>query len=72
MRRTGSALLDMQPEQIAHAIADRLEAGRSDRIPNLSLSRVGPGHHAAVVSLVSDEPQPPATYKARLANIAGL
>jgi cation diffusion facilitator family transporter len=72
VRISGTVLLDMRPEGIAREIAERLEAGGSDRIADLHLWRVGPGHHAAVVSIVCDRPEPPAAYKARLADIAGL
>jgi cation diffusion facilitator family transporter len=72
MRAAGSVLLDMRPEAIAREIADRLEAEHGDRIADLHLWRVGPGHHAAVVSIVCDRPEPPSAYKARLAGIAGL
>ncbi|HLY46061.1 MAG TPA: CDF family Co(II)/Ni(II) efflux transporter DmeF [Stellaceae bacterium] len=71
-RAAGSVLLDMRPEGIARAIAERLEATGGDRIADLHLWRVGPGHHAAVVSIVCDRPQAPAAYKARLADIVGL
>ncbi len=71
-RAAGRVLLDMRPEEIARAIAERLEGASSDRIADLHLWRVGPGHHAAVVSLVSDRPEAPAAYKARLADIVGL
>jgi len=72
VRVSGAVLLDVRPEGIARAIVDRLEAGRADRIADLHLWRIGPGHHAAVVSIVCDRPEPPAAYKARLADIAGL
>jgi Co/Zn/Cd efflux system component len=73
IRVSGAVLLDMQPQDgIAGEIAQRLEAGRYDRICDLHLWRVGPGHSAAVVSLVSDRPEPPAAYKARLSGIRGL
>lgn len=72
VRISGTVLLDMRPEGIAREIAGRLEAGGGDRIADLHLWRVGPGHHAAVVSIVSDHPEPPAAYKTRLADIAGL
>jgi cation diffusion facilitator family transporter len=71
VRISGGVLLDMRPEGIAREIAQHLEGG-SDRIADLHLWRVGPGHHAAVVSIVCDNPEPPAAYKARLAGIAGL
>ncbi|HEX6440962.1 MAG TPA: CDF family Co(II)/Ni(II) efflux transporter DmeF [Stellaceae bacterium] len=73
LRAAGSVLLDMQPQGgLARRIENRLETATGDRIADLHLWRVGPGHHAAVVSIVSDRPQPPAAYKARLAGIPGL
>jgi cation diffusion facilitator family transporter len=72
LRSAGTVLLDMQAEGgLAPEIRRRLESG-DDRIADLHIWRVGPGHHAALVSLVSDQPQPPETYKARLAGIASL
>jgi cation diffusion facilitator family transporter len=72
VRQAGAVLLDMRPEGIARQIAERLEAEGGDRVADLHLWRVGPGHHAAVVSIVCDRPEAPAFYKARLAGIAGL
>jgi cation diffusion facilitator family transporter len=72
VRAAGAVLLDMQPDSgLAHAIEHRLEDG-SDRISDLHLWRVGPGHNAAVVSLVSDRPQAPQAYKTKLKGLAGL
>src|SRR5215831_52060 len=54
IRRAGAVLLDMLPEcTLSAAITQRLEIGR-DRIADLHLWRIGPGHHAAVIALVSD------------------
>ena len=73
LRAAGSVLLDMQPGGgLARRIEERLENVADDRVADLHLWRVGPGHHAAVVSIVSDRPEPPAVYKARLAGIPGL
>jgi cation diffusion facilitator family transporter len=72
LRAAGAVLLDMRTEgSLAQQIRDRLEDG-DDRISDLHIWRVGPGHHAALVSLVCDRPEPPQAYKARLAGIAGL
>jgi cation diffusion facilitator family transporter len=72
LRAAGAVLLDMRTEgSLAQQIRDRLEDG-DDRIADLHVWRVGPGHHAALVSLVADRPEPPQAYKARLAAIAGL
>ena len=72
MRDSGAVLLDMRPEGgLAQEIRQQLESG-DDRIADLHIWRVGPGHHAALVSLVSDRPEPPQAYKARLTGIRGL
>ncbi|HVH81094.1 MAG TPA: CDF family Co(II)/Ni(II) efflux transporter DmeF [Stellaceae bacterium] len=71
LRAAGAVLLDMRPEGLAQEIHERLDRG-GDQIADLHIWRVGPGHHAALVSLVSDRPEPPEAYKTRLAGIAGL
>ena len=56
IRDAGAVLLDAAPDaELAAAIRGRLEQG-DDRIADLHVWRVGPGHHAAIVSLVSDAP----------------
>lgn len=73
VRASGTVLLDMRPaDGLAGQVRQRVEQGGDDRLTDLHLWRVGPGHHAAVLSLVSDQPQPPAHYKERLAGIRGL
>jgi cation diffusion facilitator family transporter len=68
----GAVLLDTVPDQgLAAQLRWRLEQG-GDRVVDLHLWRLGPGHLALVASVVSDHPQPPETYKARLAGCAGL
>lgn len=72
LRDSGAVLLDAVPDPgLADSIRGRLETG-GDRIADLHLWRVGPGHAAAIVALVSDRPLPPAQYKARLAALPGL
>lgn len=72
IRDAGAVLLDAAPDAaLVQAIRGRLEQGH-DSIADLHVWRLGPGHHGAIVSLVVDEPQPVDTYKARLADIAGL
>ena len=41
-------------------------------VPPLGPGFVGPGHLAAIVSVVSDRPQDPAAYKRRIARLRGL
>jgi len=72
IRASGAVLLDMSTEDgIASEVRRRLDTG-GNRVSDLHLWRVGPGHSAAIVSLVTDQPEPPAAYKARLAGIYGL
>jgi cation diffusion facilitator family transporter len=72
IRDSGAVLLDASVDKKLEAvIRDRLET-RGDRVSDLHLWQVGPGHRAAVISLVSDNPLPPATYKRRLLGLKGL
>jgi cation diffusion facilitator family transporter len=72
MRDAGAVLLDAAPDRaLSRDIRARLETG-SDRLSDLHVWRVGPGHHAAIASLVSDAPLPVETYKAKLAGLSRL
>jgi Co/Zn/Cd efflux system component len=72
VRSAGAILLDVCPDRgLGRLIAARLEQ-KGDRISDLHLWRVGPGHLAAIVSVVSDDPRSPAQYKRRLAGLSGL
>lgn len=72
IRDSGAVLLDVAPDQTAaNAIRERLETD-GDRITDLHLWQIGPGHRAAVVSLVSDHPLPPSAYKDRLSGVPNL
>jgi hypothetical protein len=46
--------------------------GHCRQVSDLHLWRVGPGHLAAFISLVSDHPNEPRFYKSRLSGLAGL
>ncbi len=71
-RTAGTVLLDMVPDRrLAGHIRKRLELD-GDRVSDLHLWRLGPGHAGVIASVVSDRPQPPAEYKRRLEGIAGL
>jgi cation diffusion facilitator family transporter len=72
MRSAGAVLLDTLPEgRLPTLIRERIEIG-GDELSDLHLWRVGPGHTAVILSVVSQAPQPPATYKDRLRGIEGL
>jgi cation diffusion facilitator family transporter len=72
IRSAGAVLLDVCPDPaLSGKITARLEQG-SDRVSDLHLWRLGPGHLAAVVSLVTHEPRSPDQYKSRLSGLTGL
>jgi cation diffusion facilitator family transporter len=72
IRASGAVLLDVNADKKLEAvIRDRLET-KGDRVTDLHLWQVGPGHRAAVISMISDHPLPPATYKRRLGGLRGL
>ncbi|RDK03493.1 CDF family Co(II)/Ni(II) efflux transporter DmeF [Paraburkholderia lacunae] len=73
MRDTGAILLDMNPDRrmednVRHAIEDR-----GDKVVDLHVWRVGPGHMSAVVSVASSESQRDSRfYHAVLERFKGL
>ncbi|WP_326533412.1 CDF family Co(II)/Ni(II) efflux transporter DmeF [Pseudorhodoferax sp.] len=73
VRDAGSVLLDAPAqgpqvrEEIRHALAPT-----GDRIEDLHVWQVGPGHFAAIVSIASAAPQDAPAYKALLAPIHAL
>jgi cation diffusion facilitator family transporter len=72
MRASGAVLLDVNADRnLETVIRDRIET-KGDRVTDLHLWQVGPGHRAAVISVISDHPLPPATYKRRLGGLRGL
>lgn len=72
LRAAGAVLLDMVPDRhLAGTVRKRLEV-KGDRVSDLHLWRLGPGHAGLIASIVSDQPQPPAAYKERLEGIEGL
>jgi cation diffusion facilitator family transporter len=72
VRAAGAILLDMTPDQVLpRKIAERLERN-GDRISDLHVWRVGPGHVSAIVTLVCDRPELPSVYKSKLADLPHL
>lgn len=72
MRDTGLVLLDGSAGgEVRSGIRKILETD-TDRISDLHVWRVGPGRHAAIISLVTHTPHDPMYYKARLASLPTL
>lgn len=73
IRDAGGVLLDYIPPQ--EDLPDEIRAaieGDGDRITDLHVWRLGPGHHGAIVALVSPDPLPPSHYRRKLAHIHDL
>ena len=69
---SAATLLDTVPDRkVASDIVRSLEVG-GDRVSDLHLWRLGPGHAGVIASVISHDPKAPDTYKARLAGIPGL
>jgi cation diffusion facilitator family transporter len=72
LRSSGAVLLDIVPSRgLADRVRSRLEV-EGDRVADLHLWQLGPGHAGLIAAVVSERPQPPQAYKARLADIGGL
>lgn len=68
LRTTGAVLVDATPAQgLAQAIRSAIEADGDAKITDLHVWRVGPGRHAAIISLVAADPLDATAYKRRLA-----
>jgi cation diffusion facilitator family transporter len=69
IRSTGAVLIDAAPDrELMESVRTKLEV-EGDRVSDLHLWRIGPGHAALVAAIVSDHPQEPEVYKARLTDI---
>jgi cation diffusion facilitator family transporter len=73
IRSTATTLLDAMPqaEDLPQEIRQSVETDE-DRITDLHVWQVGPGHHAAIVAIHSQAPKAPAFYKQKLAAIHEL
>ena len=72
VRTAGRVLLDTVPDpRLAQHIRERIEID-GDRVADLHLWQLGPGHAAVIASIVSELPQAPSVYKARLQGLVGL
>lgn len=73
IRDTAAIMLDYREHADPMEIRIRdLIAAEGDRITDLHVWQVGPGHHAAIVALLTDARREPAAYRKRLADVPGL
>ncbi len=72
VRDTGAILLDMVPDRrVADGVRQAVEA-EGDRVADLHLWRLGPGHLGAILSVVTARGHGPEFYRARLAHLPAL
>jgi cation diffusion facilitator family transporter len=72
LRDTGAILLDRTPDpRMAEKVRNVIEA-EGDRVTDLHLWRLGPGHLGAIVSVATSGPHQAAYYRRRLQRFADL
>jgi cation diffusion facilitator family transporter len=72
IRDTGAVLLDMAPDRhTVQSIRGAVEAA-GDRLTDLHVWRLGPGHLGVIVAVATDRPRDAAFYRARLAALPAL
>jgi cation diffusion facilitator family transporter len=72
IRDTGAILIDMNPDRrMAENVRGVIESD-GDRLTDLHLWRLGPGHLGAIIAVSTRQPRGPAHYRARLARFRSL
>jgi cation diffusion facilitator family transporter len=72
VRDTSAILLDVNPDQrMAATLRQTIEAD-GDRVSDLHLWRLGPGHLGAIVAVTTARPRGPDFYRAQLSGFASL
>ena len=72
VRDTGSILLDMNPDpRLTSRLRQEIEAD-GDRLADLHVWRLGPGHLGAVLSVVTGKERRPEDYRRRLRHFSSL
>jgi cation diffusion facilitator family transporter len=67
LMQNSQILLDKQlPEEHLLALRDAIEVDENDKVTDLHLWQIGPGIHAAEITLTSTEPRPANDYRNRL------
>ena len=72
IRKAGAALVDINPSPELTAEVRRRLSDEGEKVIDLHLWRLGPGHHAVIAVIAAAHPRPVATYRARLAGLSGL
>lgn len=72
LRAAGGVLLDVSGSpDLAARIRQKLEID-GDRVADLHLWRLGPGHNGVIATIVTRDPLPASVYKSRIAEVGNL
>ncbi len=72
IRDTGAILIDMNPDrQMANNVRKLIER-EGDRLADLHLWRLGPGHLGAIISVITAQPREPDYYRSLLTRFQSL
>jgi cation diffusion facilitator family transporter len=72
LRDTGAILLDMNPDRATLSGIRATVEAEGDRVTDLHLWRLGPGHLGAIVAVATRLPRDPEFYRTRLARFPSL
>ncbi|HUB12479.1 MAG TPA: CDF family Co(II)/Ni(II) efflux transporter DmeF [Acetobacteraceae bacterium] len=72
IRDTGAVLLDMAPDRHTVQRIRRLVESAGDRLNDLHVWRLGPGHLGVILSVATEAPHDAAFYRAQLAEVPAL
>ena len=73
MRKTAAVLLDRSDDpELREEVRAAIEGDADNRLSDLHLWQVGPGHWGAIVAIVTHAPREPAHYKGLLAGVHEL
>ena len=73
VRDSGRILLDAAVEKgLLETVRSNIEGQADNRVSDLHVWKVAPDSYAAIVSIVTESPQPPDHYRGLVAGIAGL
>jgi cation diffusion facilitator family transporter len=72
IRDTGAILLDMNPDRRLSASVREAIESEGDRLNDLHLWRLGPGHLGAIVSIATSKPHGPGFYRNKLSRFRSL
>jgi len=72
IRDTAGVLLDMSPDRTLEESIHGAVEGQGDRLTDLHLWRLGPGHLGAIIAVETNEPRSPEFYREKLRHLPML